>query len=194
MNRYPGFAADSKRHRSPSGSSAMFLARKLSIAKWLDNSGSPNDPITADAITGDLRTRDNRLSFWQCGSAKTYDLHEVVLALASNFQRLEKMYVVWVDCNDILANGLQLDQSPGESRVAGLAHLHVDVCRLDYGGLGEVANLVSNAIANCNFDLFERNDVCDILTEAVLSERISIDVLEEKVRNLIRNSVDAKSS
>ena len=39
--------------------------------------------ISADAITGDLRTQGNSLSFWQCGIAEQDKLEEAALAIAA---------------------------------------------------------------------------------------------------------------
>lgn len=41
----------------------MFLARTVTRTKWQSNSGASVGEIPADAVTGDLRTRDTRCPF-----------------------------------------------------------------------------------------------------------------------------------
>ena len=51
----------------------MFLARKISLAKWSkkqEQGELAEDEIPADAVTADLRTQDNKLSFWRCGDGE----------------------------------------------------------------------------------------------------------------------------
>ena len=48
----------------------MFLARKVSLAKWSKKDELAEGEIPADAVTADLRTQDNKLSFWRCGNGE----------------------------------------------------------------------------------------------------------------------------
>ncbi len=43
----------------------MFLARKITQAKWRPKEGFADGEIAADAVNADLRTQDNSLSFWR---------------------------------------------------------------------------------------------------------------------------------
>ena len=49
----------------------MFLARKISLAKWSKKGELEVGEIAADAVTADLRTQDNKLSFWRCGDGES---------------------------------------------------------------------------------------------------------------------------
>ena len=42
----------------------MFLIRKIARAKWESKDDLSKEEIPADAVTVDLRTSDNVLSFW----------------------------------------------------------------------------------------------------------------------------------
>ena len=57
--------------------------------------------IPADAVTADLRTNGNSLSFWECGDGKKPDVEGAVLALASAQDRLEKVEMVWVAVEEL---------------------------------------------------------------------------------------------
>ena len=52
----------------------MFLARSIQRSKWPVKIEVTLDEIPADAITGDLRTSDNALSFWHCDSSDNDDI------------------------------------------------------------------------------------------------------------------------
>lgn len=55
----------------------MFLARMISRSKWEPKSRMHAEEISADAVTGDLRTQDNSLSFWRCPSGSAVELEDV---------------------------------------------------------------------------------------------------------------------
>ena len=59
----------------------MYLARKISRAKWGAGGLLTPDEIPADAITLDLRTQGNALSFWQGGGGTKKEVEEAALAL-----------------------------------------------------------------------------------------------------------------
>ena len=46
--------------------------------KWQPKDGLALDEIPADAITADLRTANNALSFWQCGQATDLEVSDAV--------------------------------------------------------------------------------------------------------------------
>lgn len=83
----------------------MYLARKIARAKWTSNGNSSNRVtaagIAADAVTGDLRTQDNTLSFWTCPSGTDDDVEEAALAIAATWERLGKLDLVWLATCDI---------------------------------------------------------------------------------------------
>jgi hypothetical protein len=66
----------------------MFLARMITRPKWQPKQGLASDEIPADAITADLRTSNNVLSFWQCGEATDPEISTAVLAIAAGRDRL----------------------------------------------------------------------------------------------------------
>ena len=90
----------------------MFLARKITRAKWVD-AHLDSGEIPADAVTADLRTRNNALSFWQCGDATEEELDEAVLALAAAAQRVESIDIVWLSYDELRTDGQRLDVTAG---------------------------------------------------------------------------------
>jgi len=155
----------------------MYLARKIARAKWPSQGNSSNGvtaaDIDADAVTGDLRTRGNTLSFWTCPSGTDNDVEEAALAIAANWERLDKLDLVWLATCDIQADDHTLREMPGETPVADLVERHVDLCELDYDQLGKVAQRVAVAIVAGQYRRLTKKRVKHLLVKAVEQERVS---------------------
>lgn len=167
----------------------MYLARKITRAKWHSEDSSPTREITADAVTGDLRTQGNTLSFWMClsGTDGDLDIEEAALAIAATWDRLDKLDLVWLAIHDIKADGHTLKETPGETPVADLVERHVDLCNLDYVRLGKVARRVAMAIVVKQYRRLTKKSVQDLLVKAVDQNRISPDQLSAGLRKVIPN-------
>ena len=160
----------------------MFLARKISRAKWGPKKGLLKDEIPADAITGDMRTKDNALSFWECGEGIETEVEEVALVLAAASERIDKIDIVWLSDDELRADGQTLENTKGRTPVKDLIERHVDVSRLDYGRLGKVASRVVAAIEQKHYRRLAKDRVKDLLAVAVKENRIELADLEKRVR------------
>ena len=177
----------------------MFLARKITLSKWATKSqysaGSvplAAGEIAADAVTADLRTQENALSFWQCGNGAKAEVEDAALAIAAAGERIDKLDMVWVADKELQTDGQTLRDTAGRTPVTGLAKLHVDVSRLDYVRLGKVAHRVITAIAEERCCRLKKGRVKDILAVAVRQGRVKLDDLEESVRKEVRKSLEAE--
>lgn len=163
----------------------MFLARKISLAKWSkkqEQGELAEDEIPADAVTADLRTQDNKLSFWRCGDGEGIEVNEAVLALAAAGTRVDKIDVVWLAADELRSDGQTLQDTKGRTPVLELAELHVDVCRLDYIRLGKVAQHIFTSIQKDQYLRLGKARVKQLLAEAVKQERINPNDLQKRVR------------
>ena len=168
----------------------MFLARKITLAKWEAERELSEGEISADAVTADLRTRENKLSFWRCGSET--EVEDAALALAAASERVNKFDIVWVDEGELKTDGQTLEDTEGQTPVTELVERHVDVCRLDYVRLGNVAHHVITAIKEERCTRLNRRRVTDILVAAVEQERVNLDDLEKRVQEEVLKSLQAK--
>ena len=166
----------------------MFLARKITRAKWEAKRELSVDEISADAITSDLRTQDNSLSFWRCGIEEPVKLEEAVLAIAAARDSVDRLDIVWLADDELKNDGQTLKNSKGQTPIDELADLHVDICRLDYVRLGKVANRVNSAIKQNRFQRLKRSYVKRLLTEAVGQGRIDLARLQQKVQAEVQTS------
>ena len=159
----------------------MFLARKVTRAKWEAQQGIPEGGIAADAVTADLRTQDNKLSFWECGSANTEEIGEAALALAAGRERLDKVELVWIAASDLAEDGLDLSNSVGRTPIQDLAERHVDVQQLDYERLGRVAAHVSSALSKSRHRRLAKQTVRGLLVDAIRDGRLRREELPQKL-------------
>ena len=167
------------------------VVRKISRAKWDPKEELGSDAISADAVTSDLRTNGNCLSFWECTDANSeIELHEIVLALAGAFERLDKIDVAWIDQDVAAKKGITFEKSEGRTLVADLRKKHLDAIQLELNKITILAKLLAKAVRNDNnFRRYTRKDVLKVLTEAIQKGRLSIDELPENIRKSVGSMI-----
>lgn len=168
----------------------MFLARKITRAKWLQGPGLGRGEIGADAVTADLRTSGNALSFWRCDSGVENQVERVALAMAAAGDRIDKLDVVWIAERDFAADGQSWEATDGRTPVAELRYRHVDLQRLDYVRLGNVARRVAAAIASEWCLRFSRRRVKMLLVAAVQRGDVDLADLAERVRDEVGSALN----
>ena len=167
----------------------MFLARKISRAKWEAKRDLSEGEIPDDAITVDLRTKDNKLSFWRCSETEVED---VALAIAATRDNVDKLDIVWVDEGELKTDGQTLENTKGDTPVTELAERHVDVCQLDSVRLGKVAHRVMAAIKKGQCTRLTKKQVTNILVAAVKQKRVDLNDLRPSLRKKILESRQAE--
>ena len=170
----------------------MFLIRKITQAKWKANPELAEGAISADALTIDLRTSDNSLSFWRCRTQTQSDLEHSALALAAAASHVDTFDFIWLTDDELRDDGQTIRNSLGQTPVEGLVDRHVDVCRLDYVRLGRVARRILIALEDKRHRRLTRARVRKLLVEAVKQERVKLGDLNESIQSEIRKSLDAE--
>ncbi len=165
----------------------MFLARKITRAKWKAAQGLSAGEIPADAVTVDLKTQGNSLSFWRCGTDGVGDVEKAALAIASAGDRVDRLDIVWLADEDLQADGQTLRDTKGRTPVANMADMHVEVEALDYVRLGKVARRILAAIEEGGWRRFTKARVRSLIQEAVGQDRVDLDFLHDKVRKEVSN-------
>ena len=165
----------------------MYLARKIARAKWSSGDNLSDRSIAADAVTGDLRTKGNKLSFWVCSSEEDGDVEEAALAIAATWDHLDKLDLVWLPTHDIHADGHTLRETLGETPGTDLVNRHIDLCDLDYVQLGKIARRISMAIVAKRYRRLDKRGVQNLLVKAIEQERISPDRLSVGLQKAILN-------
>ena len=165
-----------------------FLARTIARAKWDRREGLAALEIPADAVTVDLRTNDNTLSFWTCGDAREEDVRRVVLAFAAAGQRIDRVDVIWVARSAFEERSIVLRNTEGKTPILVLKGDHVDVKHLDLARFGVVATQVALALREGRYKRFTREEVISLLADAVSADLVALDALQE----LVQADVSAK--
>ena len=160
----------------------MFLARMISRAKWERKEWMSDGEISADAVTADLRTQNNNLSLWRCDSGANRDIDNVVLAIASGRDKVDKVEFVLIDDEDLKHDGHIIKDTNGRTPVQSLVKLHVDVMRLNYCRLGKVARRVASAVAANQCHRVSKKRVGKLLVGAVDRGEVKIEQLSDKLQ------------
>ena len=161
----------------------MFLVRAITRAKWNAANELSAGEIPADAVTIDLRTRGNSLSFWRCPTDTDVGAEEAALAIATARERLDRLDIVWLSDEDLQADGQSLNDTEGRTPVTDMADMHVDVSHLDYVRLGRVADRVAEAIESGRYRRLSRASVRRLIEAAIAQGRIDIETLSERLRS-----------
>ena len=163
------------------------VARKFARAKWDVKPFMGKDDISADAVTGCLRTNDNKLSLWVC-EEEGETVEEVVLALATAGNRLEKMHLLVLPRVDLEAIGLTLEPSDGRTHVDDLIKRHADAVQVTLRNLSQIAQLFAGRIrSGIGYHLFTRLDVRRIIDKAISARRVHLEELDEHLQNELMN-------
>ena len=169
-----------------------YLARKINRNKWNTISHDGLTDIQADAITSCLRTQSNELSVWECDMARS-DVSEIVLALTlvDSKSRIDKMYLVLIDKNDIDSNRINLKNTSGNTLIEDLKPRHRDLADLTMTKLCILAKLVSIQVeiydgqeiaeTSC-LHSFTKTQVANIIRDAINSGRVNKNQLSESIQ------------
>ncbi|WP_448145329.1 hypothetical protein [Pseudomonas silesiensis] len=158
----------------------MELIRKVSLAKWQSSLAVGPDYISADAVTGCLRTTGNTLSVWKTESEEEYA--QSVLALLASLTSMDTIDIVCLGAEELKEKDLVLAETEGDTRAKGLENLHRDIINLDHGALKSVAEMVKSKVASNKSVRLRKQEIKAILKKAVADGVVDIDTLPDKIR------------
>jgi len=142
--------------------------------------------IQADALGACLRTKSNTLSFWRCHN-NDQDIAEIVLAIASSYEKLAKMNVILFRIEDITSNGFEFNETEGFTPIDDLKNRHLDLVHLTGQRILNFANFMKAHVRrNNNCFMFTKNEVTNILCKALNDNRIDLEDFEEKIRPILK--------
>lgn len=166
-----------------------FLVRKISRAKWVPKDDLAPSGIAADAVTADLRTTGNTLSFWRCSSTDKADIESAALALAAAADRPDRLDVVYLDEQVVRDKGLVTESTPGDTPVVSLRDHHVDILKLDLERLGAVARLVAVAHRSNHSHRMTKNEVVELVAAAIREGLLRLEDLNGEMRAKVEAKV-----
>ncbi|MGH8726802.1 MAG: hypothetical protein ACREV9_01290 [Burkholderiales bacterium] len=158
-----------------------WLIHKISRAKWEPTLGL--NRISADAVTVDLKTKNNELSLWKIASQEKTELEKVATALAASGQRVDPIDLAWVTVKDIRSQKIRLQDSPGNTAAVAYKNLHVDAKELDLAALRAIARVIARDIRqNGHFKRFTRAEVKRLLQSGLADGTIDLNLLKPGIR------------
>lgn len=168
-----------------------YLVRKITRAKWQPGSGLAETEIPADAVTVDLRTAGNTLSFWRLETPENDDeIRNIALALAAAGERVDRMDLTWIELDGIREQGVSIETSDGRTPVVSLRANHVNMIALDMQRLCKVAGLIAASLAQNQFRRFTKREILQIVSRAVENKLVSLDKLAPKVKREVSTRAD----
>jgi hypothetical protein len=155
------------------------LARKLKRARWgTPTTGIAAGAIPADAITQDLKTESNQLSFWEFDDT-SIAFKEAALAFVAGFDKLTgAIDIALIDSSDLAATGVTLSASPGGTPVADLTLKHRDCSPLDATRLVAIAKVILRSTSSDDrIHTFTLRELRNLLADAIATRRVRREAL-----------------
>lgn len=159
------------------------LVRKIDRNHW-PYSDTDASAIRADAITQSLRTSQDAMSVYEIDSVAK--INEALLAIASNFQRLETFDVVTIEKKDLIDAGIDCIQTTGKTPVESLKHKHNDLSKLCYSKLGIIAKYVSERINNNHHYRCVRGELKEILNKAIQEDLLDSSTIDKHLQEELK--------
>lgn len=158
------------------------LVRKIAKAKWMQNDILNGADVSADAITGCLRTTSNALSVWQI--SREDEIEDAVLAIISAHEKPDKIDVVLLDKSILTSKGFIIRSTPSSAITAftDFENKHFDICELTYSSLGTLAEQIVCAIKKDKIKGYTRGNTKDLIQRGITMNKIQKNDLREKLR------------
>lgn len=159
------------------------LARKMALAKWRGSTWASEERIPADAITIDLRTASNRLSFWKLEDDTEAAERKAILAIITTLERAETIHIAFVD--EVSFGDIIITDSLGDTASVELANLHVDVSELDDTSIRHVASILAKCAYGEKVKRITASKVKTTVQDAVASGTVDPNNLKPSLKKHI---------
>jgi hypothetical protein len=121
-------------------------------------------------------------------------LRRAVLALATSADRPDRLDVVYLEEQAVRDGDLTTRDTEGGTPVPSLRKHHVDIEKLDLLRLGKVAEMVAHAHrSNASYSR-TKQEVIEIVVQAVRDNLVELDALKEKMREMVRKKLAGSTS
>lgn len=137
--------------------------------------------INAECLS-DLRADENCISTWFVGDRSNKDVEKAVAALASGFKALDEISIVFIDEEEIKAEGLSVVNSEGATRVEEYKMLHRDIDALDIKKLSVLAHVILKSIWNNNVKAINAEELSLILLDLIVDGKLELQALDKNFR------------
>jgi len=158
------------------------VARKITRQKWTPRGTQPFQRVPLDGVTYDMRTENHALSMWTCDLGRDGSVNEIALVLAASRDTIDRLGVVFVEESDLQSRGIRVEPTSGNTAIDHFKARHRDAAELNLRRYCALARLLNDAILKDRCRRFSRQQIRDILAEAVGNKLLALDSLRDRVR------------
>ncbi|MCY4325460.1 MAG: hypothetical protein OXC81_05505 [Betaproteobacteria bacterium] len=154
------------------------------MAKWGSNEGLKPGEVPSDAITGDLRTQNNRISLWKCLSQKQKHIEQIALAIVASGDYINRVELALIPA-DLLLHNPDLHDTEGRTPYRKLASEHCELTSLDGVRLVQVARLIADSIGKKLTCTIPKRRLMEITRNAIEQGHIDPADLSDELRKRV---------
>lgn len=154
----------------------MLYARKINTTAWFNGS-----TLDSDAVS-ELRTSNHELSVWTIDEDKQ-DIDDIALALALTLDKIDEMYIVFLNINDISDKykwEIQTSDQPGKTQYIAMQNRHINFVVPTFWEQGYLTEYIqelvkdeNNTTENMNYVYYDVQTLKELLYEAVKVGKIA---------------------
>jgi hypothetical protein len=160
------------------------LVRKIEKGKWMQYDILHGEDVSADAITLDLRTKDNTLSVWEIPDEQYVDA--AVLAFTAKMSCLETIDFVVISKDSFTSNGINVITQKEDTPFIEMCDAHRNIIKLNHSSLGIVAEGIVNSIKTDNSHRRTKNEIKKLIEDAIIEGRIEKSSLSIELQKKIK--------
>lgn len=162
------------------------VARKITRQKWTPRGTRPFQRVPLDGVTYDMRTENHALSMWACDLDREDSVNEIALVLAASRDTIDRLDIVFIEESDLHNRGIKVEPTSGNTAIDHLKTRHRDAAELNLQRYCALARLLNDAISKDRCRRFTRQQIRDILAEAVGKKLLALDSLRDRMRAEIK--------
>jgi len=158
----------------------VYFLRKITQGKWAKAWEMPGIlpcDVDADTLTCDLRTDENKLSFWKVENDN--DLDDAFIALASNMNSLGTIVAVKIKDDDF--DKLSFNEELGETPTFNINQKHCNIINLTYGTFEIVITAILKAIRENYVIRKTKGEMKSLLIKAYEDKKLNTQKISERI-------------
>jgi hypothetical protein len=163
----------------------VFLARGVNAGKWKKRKIGQVFRVPAEGLTKDFRVEEDCLSFWTCDPTQPSSLDDVVLAVAVTRQTVDRLDLVWLEEEAIIATRAKVVETLGETPARTVRDRHRDVANFGLTGVSKLAHAVAKAVNGTQTKRWTKKQVLEIIDNAVRNNALDLDGLSADIKEKI---------
>ncbi len=154
------------------------LLRTIARSRWYEEPWLEEGKAPASAL-GDLRPKENKLSFWHVEDDKS-NLHQVVSAIAAGRESPTHFDYALFDQTLLTKIGVRIKQTAGDSfHKEADEYWHHDTAKLSAENVAQIANII---MEHGTRERIWKREVTRLVKQAVTSGIIDVNPLKDRLK------------